>query len=90
MDRDQLVARLDSEYGASNGALRAVSRQAADLDDSGRLADDLGVTLTVELVCRTLADAPEGYTLDERWNWWVGSLELSHGGYLRFRVREGL
>jgi hypothetical protein len=90
VDRDSLVARLDSEFGGSDSALRAVSRQARDLDDSGRLADDLDTELTVDLICRNLADAPEEYTLIERWNWWIGSLDLSHGGYQRFRVRNDL
>jgi len=90
VDRDRLVARLDSEFGGSDSALRAVSRQARDLDDSGRLAEDLDADLTVDLLCRNLTDAPDEYTLVERWNWWIGSLELSQGGYQRFRVRADL
>jgi hypothetical protein len=86
MDREELEARLAEEFGEVG--LRAVSRQAQDLADSGRVAEDLGFELTVDAVVSNLADAPEGHTLAERWNWWLGALDLSHGGYLRFRVRE--
>jgi len=86
MDREELEARLAAEFGEVG--LRAVSRQARDLADSGRVAEDLGFELTVETVVSNLRDAPEDHTLAERWNWWLGALDLSHGGYLRFRVRE--
>ena len=89
-DREDLVRALEAEFGGSDGALRAVSRQARDLADSGRVADDLGAELTVEEICSQLADAPDDHTLVERWNWWVGALDLSHGGYRRFRVREDI
>jgi len=86
MDRKELEQRLAAEF--DEVGLRAVSRQARDLADSGRVAEDLRFEVTVETVVSNLADAPEGHTLAERWNWWVGALDLSHGGYLRFRVRE--
>lgn len=87
MDRARLVERLDAEFDGSERTLRAVSRQAQDLADSGRIADELGYELTVETVVSNLADAPDGYSLVERWNWWIGALELSHGNYQRFHVR---
>ena len=87
MDREQLVQRLDTEFDGSDDATRAVSRQARDLSDSGRIEAKLGYELTVERVVSNLADAPAEYGLVERWNWWIGSLELSHGDYQRFRVR---
>ena len=90
MDREQLVDELDEQFGGSDTALRAVSRQARDLADSDRIETDLDIELTVESVISNLQDAPEEYTLVERWNWWIGSLELSHGGYQRFRVRPEL
>lgn len=87
MDRAQLVERLDAEFDGSERALRAVSRQAQDLADSGRIADELDYELTVDTVVSNLADAPDGHSLVERWNWWIGALELSHGNYQRFHVR---
>jgi len=87
VDREQLVQRLDTEFDGSDDATRAVSRQARDLSDSGRIEAELGYELTVERVVSNLADAPAEYGLVERWNWWIGSLELSHGDYQRFRVR---
>ncbi len=86
MDREALEGRLAAEFGEVG--LRAVSRQARDLADSGRVAEDLGFELTVDAVVSNLRDAPDDHALVERWNWWLGALDLSHGGYLRFRVRE--
>lgn len=87
MDRRQLLDRLETEFGGTESARRAVARQAGDLADSGRIDDELGYELTVETVISNLEDAPEEYDLIERWNWWIGALELSHGSYQRFRVR---
>jgi hypothetical protein len=90
MERDRLRQKLEAVFGGSDGGLRAVTRQARDLADAGRIEADLGYTLTVEGVCSNLADAPENHSLVGRWNWWMGSLELSHGGYQRFRVRPDI
>jgi len=90
MDRQRLVAELGREFDGSEQARRVVSRQARDLADSGRLESDLDVELSTETVLSNLADAPGAHSLTERWNWWIGSLELSHGGYQRFRVRAGI
>ncbi len=90
MDREQLVERLDNEFCSSEEGSRAVSRQARDLADSGRIEAELDYELTVETTVSNLADAPAEYGLVERWNWWIGSLELSHGNYQRFRVRSDL
>lgn len=68
--------------------MRVVGRQARDLADSGRLESDLGFELTVETVLDNLLDAPADYGLVARWNWWLGALEISHGGYEQFRIRE--
>ena len=87
VDREHLVEILTSEFDATDDGLRAVSRQARDLADSGTVDDDLGFEVTTETVVSNLQDAPDEYTLIERWNWWIGSLDLSHGGYQRFRVR---
>lgn len=90
MDRETLVHWLDEEFDGTEAGRRAVSRQAQDLADSGRIAEELGYELTVKTVVENLADAPEDHDLVERWNWWIGSLELSHGNYQRFRVRPDL
>lgn len=90
MDRERLVEELAAEFGGSSVALRAVSRQARDLADSGRIEEDMDYQLGVEDVLSNLDDAPEEYSLVERWNWWIGSLELSFGDYQRFRVRPDL
>jgi len=87
VDRERLERELAEEFGGDRKTLRAVSRQTRDLADSGRIDDDFGHQLTVETVVDNLGDAPDDHDLVERWNWWVGSLDLSHGGYRRFHVR---
>jgi hypothetical protein len=87
VDRERLERELSAEFDGDEEALRAVSRQARDLADSGRIDDDFGHELTVETVVENLRDAPAEHDLVERWNWWVGSLDLSKGGYQRFHVR---
>jgi hypothetical protein len=87
VDRQTLERELDAAFDGSAGACRVVARQARDLADSGRIEADLGFELAVADVVDNMADAPDGYSLVERWNWWLSSLELSHGGYNRFRVR---
>jgi len=90
VDREALVERLDKEFGGSEQARRAVSRQARDLADSGRIEAEFDYELTVDTVISHLDDAPEDHGLIDRWNWWVGSLELSKGEFQRFRVRPGI
>ena len=63
MDREELEARLAAEFGEVG--LRTVSRQARDLAESGRVAEDLGFEVTVETVVSNLQDAPDGHTLAE-------------------------
>lgn len=87
MDRATLEQRLDEAFDGNEPARRAVSRQARDLADSGRIAEELGHELTAEVVLTNLDDAPDEYDLVERWNWWMGALDLSHGNYQRFLVR---
>jgi len=87
VDRERLERELADTFGGDTDTLRAVSRQARDLADSGRIGDDFGHELTVESVLDNLRDAPDDHTLAERWNWWVGSLDLAKGGYQRFHVR---
>ncbi|WP_181686359.1 hypothetical protein [Halorhabdus salina] len=87
MDRQRLQARLIERFEIDPDVARIVAREAADLADRGVYAADFDEPLRVEIVITNLADAPEGSTLVERWNWWLGALELSHGEYQRFRVR---
>jgi hypothetical protein len=86
VNRERLESELERFEGDAD-ARRVVTRQARDLADSGRIAEDLGFELTVEAVLENLDDAPADHSLVERWNWWIGSLELSHGGYEQFQVR---
>ena len=87
VDRDELERRLADAFDGDEDALPVVSRQARDLADSGSLESDLGEALEPADVVGHLEDAPDDHSLVERWNWWVGSLEMSYGGYQRFRVR---
>ena len=87
MNRDQLETALVEQFEASPATARVVGRQASDLADAGLVAEDLGFELTADAVLDELRDAPEDHDAVERWNWWLGSLELSHGGYERFTVR---
>lgn len=89
MDRDVLADRLADAFEASPAELRVVVRQAVDLADAGRWAQTHdGETLTAERVVAELEQAPEGDGLADRWNWWLGSLEVAHGGFERFSVRR--
>jgi hypothetical protein len=85
LDPNRLETRLQETFDGSAGGARVVARQAVDLDDSGRYEADVGAVLTTELVLDELADAPDGGP-PERWNWWIGSLELAFGGYAEFGV----
>jgi hypothetical protein len=87
MERAQLETALASTFDGDERLCRAISRQARDLADSGRIRADFGYELTADAVVDHLEDAPDDHTLAERWNWWIGSLDLSHGEYQRFHVR---
>jgi hypothetical protein len=78
--------RLATEFGGDAGTRRVVARQARDLADSGQFETDVGYELTISALVENLADAPEDLTLPEKWNWWMGALELAYGGYDRFRI----
>lgn len=86
MDRQELERTLRETFD-DVGAAAVVARQAGDLADGGQFDADFGGELTIGTVVDNLEDAPEGYSLAERWNWWLGALDLSHGGYTRFSVR---
>ncbi len=90
MERANLEDELQSVFGGDEQVRRAISRQARDLTDSDRIREDFGYEPTVDTIVDHLADAPDDHTLAERWNWWVGSLDLSKGGYQRFHVRPDI
>jgi hypothetical protein len=87
MNRELLDFRLQRAFEATPDARRIVVRQAGDLHDSGQYAETKGVELTPGRVIENLSEAPADHGLVERWNWWVGAMELAHGEYDRFRIR---
>jgi hypothetical protein len=87
VDRQELTQTLCESFDADADFASVVARQAGDMADGDRFADDFDAELTVEAIVENLRDAPAEYTLAERWNWWLGALDLSHGGYARFSVR---
>jgi len=89
VDRQELEHVLSETFNDA-GAAAVVARQAGDMADGGQFDADFGGTLTVETVVENLQDAPDDYSLAERWNWWLGALDLSHGGYTRFSVRPDI
>ncbi|GAD53497.1 hypotheical protein [Halarchaeum acidiphilum MH1-52-1] len=74
-------------FPGSEAERAAVARLAADLAVSGRYEADTGRELTPAEVVEHLDDAPDERVVS-RWNWWVGSLDLAHGGYAEFVVRR--
>lgn len=87
LDPGRLELRLRREFGGTPGQARVVVRQAVDLADAGLYERDVGVSLTNDVVMAELADAPNGTPAD-RWNWWMGSLEVAYGGYEGFGIRQ--
>lgn len=87
LDPSTLETQLKREFDASDRSSHTVARQARDLAESGQIESDFEYELTTDCIVANLRDAPSEYSLVERWNWWLGALELSHGGYERFRVR---
>ncbi|MFB6105136.1 MAG: hypothetical protein ABEJ57_08700 [Halobacteriaceae archaeon] len=87
MDREVMMLQLRQAYGGTVGERRAVARAAADLAASGQYVADTGVEMTPTRIIEELADAPEGGPAD-RWNWWMGALDLAYGDYGRFTVHR--
>lgn len=77
----------DSFSGTTAAERRVVARQSRDLAASGKAEADRGHELTVEDLVDQLQDAPDDCSLAERWNWWMGALEVAHGGYRQFQVQ---
>lgn len=87
LDPERLERRLHREFDGTSREARVVVRQAVDLVDSGRYETDVGVALSNDVVIEELSDAPNGTPAD-RWNWWIGSLDIAFGGYDQFRIRR--
>ena len=87
IDPGPLERRLRREFGGTTGESRVVVRQAVDLDGSGRYELDTGNFFDNDLVIQELAGAADGTPAD-RWNWWMGSLEVVYGGYAEFAIRR--
>ncbi len=87
MDPERLADALDAEFDGTAAERRAIVRAARDLTDVHKPTRDRGHALTPAEVVRHLSDAPDGSSLVERWNWWMGALDAAYGGYDYFRVR---
>jgi hypothetical protein len=86
VDARELEAAFERAFDAESAERRVVARQARDLATSGKPEADRGAPLTVEAVIENLSDAPDAWSLANRWNWWLGALEVAHGGYRQFQV----
>lgn len=84
LDSEELARTLE-QFGGTEGERRTVARQASDLAASGKHAHDRSHPLTVDVVVDQLSEAREGSPAD-RWNWWMGALEVAYGGYEPFQV----
>ncbi|WP_136600818.1 hypothetical protein [Salinigranum halophilum] len=87
VNESKLDRALREAFAGTDAERRVVVRQAMDLADSGQVTRDRGVALTVDEVVRNLADAPDERVAN-RWNWWMGALEVAYGGYAAFQVRR--
>lgn len=87
LDPARLELRLRREFGGTRGECRVVVRQAVDLADSGLYERDVGVELSNDRIIDECADAPDGTPAD-RWNWWMGALDVAYGEYAQFGVRR--
>ncbi|MDZ7731289.1 MAG: hypothetical protein U5K37_10775 [Natrialbaceae archaeon] len=83
----ELADSLQRAFGGGAGEAATVARAAQDLADSGQYRTDTGTTLSPNFLLEELAQAPDGTPAD-RWNWWIGSLEVAYGGYTDFAVRR--
>jgi hypothetical protein len=87
LDTAALERGLAERFGGTAAERRVVAREARDLADAGQFAGDRGHPLTVETILSELADAREGTPAD-RWNWWLGALDVAYGGYEPYQVRR--
>jgi hypothetical protein len=89
MNRDALDQSLAQSFGGEPAERRVVVRQALDLIDASRWAEThTGAPLTADRIVEELEQSPDDEGYVERWNWWIGSLELADGDYERFAIRQ--
>jgi hypothetical protein len=87
VDESDLLDRLETAFGGSRAERDAVARAARDLTTSGHFRTDTESELTAGRVIAELEDAPDGGPA-ERWNWWMGALDVAYGGYADYQVRR--
>lgn len=87
MDATRLDDALRETFDSAAADRRVVVRQATDLAAAGKAEADRGVALSIAGIVDNLQDAPDGADLVDRWNWWLGALELAYGGYQQFTVQ---
>ncbi|MCL9816858.1 hypothetical protein [Natronocalculus amylovorans] len=88
MDINKLDKELARTFESTAKERRVLCRQARDLVDSGLDERDRGHALTVDELITHLSDAPEEHSLTERWNWWMGALDIAYGGYQQFTIHH--
>lgn len=88
MNRELLEVRLEKVFDPPPDECRVVVRQAGDLHDSEVYAETHDHELGVDVVIGNLSDAPDDLSLVDRWNWWIGALDVAHGGFDEFRIRQ--
>lgn len=86
--RQELADALIETFDASPAQCRTVARAADDLAATDQYHADVGAKLTTNRVLMELQDAPDAFDVVDRWNWWMGALELAYGEYNRFRVQQ--
>lgn len=87
VDEAELLEGLEAAFGGSQAERDAVARAARDLDASDQVETDTESEVTAGRVIAELEDAPDGGPAD-RWNWWIGALEIAYGGYAEYQVRR--
>ena len=87
MHRTGLEAALKRRFGGTPAERRAVSRAAQDVADSARPSRDRGHAVTIPEILSTLDEAPADTSVVERWNWWMGAIDIAYSGYEEFTVR---
>jgi len=87
VDATHLDDALREAFDSAAADRRVVVRQATDLAAADKPEADRGVALSIDDIVDNLQDAPDGASLVDRWNWWLGALDLAYGGYQRFTVQ---
>lgn len=86
MDEAELQDALEARFGGTPAERQAVARAARDLAASGQYEADTEVALTTDRIVAELTDSPDDRPAN-RWNWWMGALDVAYGGYEEFQVR---